>query len=177
MAAQTQNQNQAENRTEVLVHSAHVAELSASDINIEELEVMTLDYEQYGDEIVETIEMLNTATTCIANPDLPGCDRAPSVLRLSMGRDLVTARLGENKRITYTRDGKVIIRTDNAVLLADTRFVLFKFRSDGLLEARTKGRKLTWHGTEEIFGVYEFRKMIRDAIVAIVDIARDVLQS
>jgi len=176
MATQTQNQNQKQDRRETRIHPARVAELSSADIVIEESEVMTLDYVHYGDEIAETIEMLFRAEYCIKNPDLPGCI-APSVMRLSIGRDFVTARIGESKRVTYIRDGKVIVRAGNAVLLVDTRFVLFNFHPDGSLVPQAKSVRLTWHGSEEVFDAYEFRKMIRDAIVAIVDIARDVLQS
>ena len=177
MAAQNQNQD----RRKALIHPARVAELSTSDVSVEESELMTLNYVHYGDEIVETIEKLNMAAMCIKNNSgLPGCNHVPDVIRISVSprcRSFVTMRFGESdKRVTYRRD-KVIIRTGNAVLLVDTRFVLFNFHPDGFLVPQAKSVKLTWHGTEEAFDAYEFRKMIRDAIVAIVDIARDVLQS
>ena len=137
-------------------------------------EVMTLDYERHGDEVAEAIEMLFRVEHCIVNPDLTGCGRVPDVIHVSISprRDFVAVRIGD-KRITYTRD-KVIIHTGGAALLVDERFTLR--RLDGSLEPRTS-KRLTWHGTEEVFDAYEFRKMIRDAIVAIVDIARDALQS
>ena len=180
MVNQTQNQNQKQDRRETRIHPAHVTELSSADVAVEEREIMTLDYERYGDEIAETIEMLFKVELCTKNPGLASCSHVPDVIRVSISlqhRDFVTARIGESKRVTYIRDGKVIVRAGNAVLLVDTRFVLFNFHPDGSLVPQAKSVRLTWHGSEEVFDAYEFRKMIRDAIVAIVDIARDVLQS
>ena len=181
MAAQTQkNQNQKRDRRETRIHPARVAELNSSDVNIEESEVMTLNYYKYGDEIAETIEMFVMTETCIINPDLAGCNRMPHVIRVSISprRDFITLRFGESdKRITYRRDGKIVVRTGNAVLLVDERFVLFRYRPDGSLAPQAKSRKLTWHGTEEIFDTRAFRSLIRDSMAVLVEATRDVLQS
>ena len=139
-----------------------------------ECETMILDYEHHGDEVAEAIEMLTMLEICIVNPDLTGCGRVP-VSRLSIGHDFITVQFG-NKKITYTRGGKVTVETSNAALLVGDRFVLFS-RRDGSLEPRTMSMKITWHATEEVFYAYEFRKMIRDAIATILEVARDVLQS
>jgi len=169
-----------QNQKQTPIHPAHVAELNSSDVNIEESEVMTLNYYKYGDEIAETIEMLVMTETCIINPDLAGCNRMPHVIRVSISprRDFVTLRFGESdKRITYRRDGKIVVRTGNAVLLADSRFVLFKYRRDGSLVPQAKSARLTWHGTEEIYDTRAIREVIRNTITTILDVARDVLQS
>ena len=164
-----------------LVEPWRVAELSASDVNIEEREVMVLDNEYRGDEITETIEMLLKASICAKNPELLGCDRAPSVIRLAVGRDFVTVRFGESsERMTYRRDGKIVIRTGSVVLLADSRdsrFVLFRYRPDGFLEAQTKSTKITWHETEEVLDARRLRDMVRSSISALLDVARDVIQA
>jgi len=180
MAAQTQNHTQNQDRRKALIHPARVAELSTSDVSVEESELMTLNYVRHGDEIAETIEMLTMLETCIKNPGLSHCDRMPYIIRVSTSphRNFITLRFGESdKRITYKRDGKIVIRTGNAVLLVDTRFVLFNYRSDGSLMPQVKSTKITWHGTEEAFDAYEFRRLIRDSITAVVEAARDVLQS
>ena len=173
-------QNQSQDRREVLVHPARVAELSSADVVIEESELMTLNYVRYGDEIAETIEMLFKVEHCIKNPGLAGCNHVPDVIRVSISprrREFITVRFGESdKRVTYRRD-KIIVRTGNAVLLVDERFVLFNYRPDGSLAPQAKSAKLTWDGTEEILDAHEFRGLIRDSITAVVEAARDVLQS
>jgi hypothetical protein len=88
-------------------------------------------------------------------------------------------RFGESsKRITHAGGGKIVIRTGSVVLLVDfSRFVLFRHRSDGLLESQAKSTKITWHSNEKILDAYEFRDMVRSSISALLDVARDVIQA
>ncbi len=78
-----------------------------------------------------------------------------------VGGDRLTMKLSEHWRVKIMRDGAVVIKTGDYVLVADDKFLLLADR-DGRYVPVAKGDEITWDGTEEYFTPSDIRRLVKE---------------
>jgi hypothetical protein len=78
------------------------------------------------------------------------------------GEETLVLKLTEHWRIKIVRDGAVIVKVTNYVLIADEAFVLLEMDKHGYYVPVAKGREITWDGTEEYFTPHDLRRLVKD---------------
>ncbi len=79
-----------------------------------------------------------------------------------VGGDRLTMKLSEHWRVKIMRDGAVVIKAGDYVLVADDKFLLLAADRDGWYIPLTKGNEITWDGTEEYFMPSDIRRLAKD---------------
>jgi hypothetical protein len=123
--------------------------------DIETKEVIHVD-RLGADDVVRALEKLAEITV------------AGAELWMWVGGDRVTLKLSEHVKVKIMRDGAVIIKVPDYVLVADDKFVLLEASNDGW-RVVAKGKEITWAGTEEYFTPFDVLKLAKE-------VARRVLE-
>jgi hypothetical protein len=77
--------------------------------------------------------------------------------------EMLSMKLSEYWRVKIMRDGTVLVKTGDYVLVADDRFLLLSLDKDGFYIPIAKGDEITWDGTEELLSPSDLWRLIKDA--------------
>jgi hypothetical protein len=132
----------------------------------------------YMFEELETKEVLHIDR--IDNPW--AVDIARTLEKLAMGMsatvsmlisdDYVMMKVTDRWKVGISRDGAVIIRVSDCVLIADDKFLLLCMDDSGLYTPLAKGETITWDGTEEYFEPSDIRRLVKDAMKRVLERVR-----
>jgi len=88
------------------------------------------------------------------------------------GDDTLIIKLSNQWKVKIMRDGAVVVKVSDYVLIADDRFILLVADKDGWYVPIAKGDEITWDGTEEYFSPSDIRRLARDVARRILEQAR-----
>jgi len=89
-----------------------------------------------------------------------------------VGDDSLTMKLSSHWRVKIMRDGAVVVKAGDYVLIADYRFVLLRADEYGGYVPIAKGDEITWDGTEEFFAPSDIRHVVKDAMKHVLERAQ-----
>jgi hypothetical protein len=96
----------------------------------------------------------------------------PATVPMLISDDYVMMKVTDRWKVGISRDGAVIIRVSDCVLIADDKFLLLCIDDSGLYTPLAKGETITWDGTEEYFEPSDIRRLIKDALKRILERVR-----
>ena len=88
-----------------------------------------------------------------------------------VGSDRLTMK-SDRLRVKIMRDGAVVIKAGDYVLIADRRFVLLRADEYGSYVPIAKGSEITWDGTEEFFAPADIRKLAKETAKRVLERAQ-----
>jgi len=94
---------------------------------------------------------------------------APATTSLLISGDYVAMKVAEAWRVGISRDGAVIIKVPDCVLVADNKFLLLCMDEFGLYVPVAKSETITWSGTEEYFTPSDIRRMVKDELKRVLE--------
>jgi hypothetical protein len=89
---------------------------------------------------------------------------APATTSLLISGDYVAMKVADTWRVGISRDGAVIIKVPDCVLVADDEFLLLCMDEFSLYAPIAKGKAITWDGAEERFTPSDVRHLVKEAI-------------
>jgi hypothetical protein len=93
----------------------------------------------------------------------------PAVAIMSISDDYISLKVGDRWKVGISRDGAVIIKVPDCVLVADDKFLLLCMDDSGLYVPVAKAETITWDGTEEYFEPADVRRMIKDVLKRVLE--------
>jgi hypothetical protein len=96
----------------------------------------------------------------------------PATASLSISDSCVTMKVTDTWKVEIWRDGTVIIKVPDCVLIADDNFVLMCADKDGMYATVAKAKTVTWDGTEEYFTPSDVRHIVRDTLRRVLERTR-----
>ena len=97
---------------------------------------------------------------------------APATASVLISNSFVVLKVADRWKVGITRDGAVIIKVPDCVLIADDRFLLLCTDDSGLYVPVVKGETITWDGTEEYFTPSDVRRLVKDVLRRVLEYAR-----
>jgi len=97
---------------------------------------------------------------------------SPKAVTLIISDDFVTLKLTENWKVRVSRDGAVVIKVSDCVLVADSKFLLLCMDKDGYYTPVAKSEMITWDGTEEYFTPADIRRLVKETLRRILERAQ-----
>jgi hypothetical protein len=95
--------------------------------------------------------------------------KVPVTASLLISDDYVAMKITDTWKAEIWRDGAVVIKVPDCVLVADDEFLLLCADKDGLYVPVAKSRTVTWDGTEEYFTPSDVRHIVRDTLRRILE--------
>ncbi len=89
-----------------------------------------------------------------------------------VGSDRLTMKLSEHWRVKIMRDGAVVIKVTDYVLVADDKFLLLTADKDGWYVPVVKGNEITWGGTEEYLTPAIVRRLVKETLKRVLERAQ-----
>ncbi|MFZ8810367.1 MAG: hypothetical protein ACO2PN_19960 [Pyrobaculum sp.] len=96
----------------------------------------------------------------------------PATVPMLISDDYVMMKVTDRWKVGISRDGAVIIKVSDCVLIADDKFLLLCMGEDGRYAPIVKGETITWDGTEEYFEPADIRRLIKDVLRRILERVR-----
>jgi len=96
----------------------------------------------------------------------------PATVPMLISDDYVMMKVTDRWKVGISRDGAVIIKVSDCVLIADDKFLLLCMGEDGRYAPIAKGETITWDGTEEYFEPSDIRRLIKDALKRVLERVR-----
>jgi len=96
----------------------------------------------------------------------------PATVPMLISDDYVMMKVTDRWKVGISRDGAVIIKVSDCVLIADDKFLLLCMDDSGLYTPLAKGETITWDGTEEYFEPSDIRRLIKDALKRVLERVR-----
>ena len=96
---------------------------------------------------------------------------SPKATWLWISNDTVTLKLTENWKVSLSRDGAVVIKVPDCALIVDEKILLLCVDEDGLYAPVAKAETVTWDGTEEYFAPADIRRLVKETIKRILQLA------
>jgi hypothetical protein len=93
----------------------------------------------------------------------------PATTSLLISGDYVAMKVAEAWRVGISRDGAVVVKVPDCVLVADDKFLLLCMDESGLYVPVAKSETITWDGTEEYFTPSDIRRMVKDVLKRVIE--------
>jgi hypothetical protein len=93
----------------------------------------------------------------------------PATVSLIISDDYVAMKVTEKWKVGISRDGAVIIKVSDCVLVADDKFLLLCVDKDGLYMPVAKSETITWSGTEEFFEPADVRRLVKETLKRVLE--------
>jgi len=89
-----------------------------------------------------------------------------------VGDDRLTMKLSDRWRVKIMRDGAVVVKAGDYVLIADSRFMLLRADEYGGYVPIAKGSEITWDGTEEYLTPSDVRHRAKETLKRVLERAQ-----
>ncbi len=89
---------------------------------------------------------------------------APAVASVLISDDYIAMKVADSWKVGIMRDGAVIIKVPDCVLIADDKFLLLCMDVFGLYVPVAKSETVTWSGTEEYFTPSDVRRLVKETL-------------
>jgi hypothetical protein len=96
---------------------------------------------------------------------------SPKTASLLISDEYIALKLTENWKVGISRDGAVIIKVPDCVLVADDKFLLLCMDEDGYYTPIEKSETITWDGTEEYFSPSDVRRLVKEVLRRVFQLA------
>jgi len=96
----------------------------------------------------------------------------PDTASVSISSELIVLKLTRNWKVGISRDGAVVVKVSDCVLVADSKFLLLCMDKDGYYTPVAKSEMITWDGTEEYFTTYDLRRLVKDVLRRVLERAQ-----
>jgi len=128
--------------------------------NIETRETLWLDRldNPWAEEIARVLEKVFVETPAVASVVISG--------------EYVALKVAKDRRVEVWRDGAVVIKVPDCVLIADDKFLLLCMNEDGLYVPVAKSETITWEGTEEYFAPIDIYRNVKQTLKRVLERAR-----
>ena len=93
----------------------------------------------------------------------------PALASMLISDDCVMLKVADRWKIGISRDGAVIIKVSDCVLVADDKFLLLCMDDSGLYAPIAKGETITWDGTEEYFTPSDVRRLVKETMKRVLE--------
>ena len=96
----------------------------------------------------------------------------PTPATVSISDDFIMMKLSKSWKVGISRDGAVVVKVSDCVLVADSKFLLLCMDKDGYYTPVAKSEMITWDGTEEYFTTYDLRRLVKDVLRRVLERAQ-----
>ena len=97
---------------------------------------------------------------------------APAMASMLISDDYVMLKVADRWKVGISRDGAVIIKVPDCVLVADDKFLLLCMDEDGYYTPVAKSETVTWDSTEEYFTPSDVRRLVKETLKRVLERAR-----
>ena len=142
------------------VSRSEISNVRSYMVEIETREALWLDRvdNPWAEEIAKVLEKVFVETPAVASVVISG--------------EYVALKVAKDRRVEVWRDGAVVIKVKDCVLVADDKFLLLCMNEDGFYEPVAKAELITWEGTEEYFAPIDIYRNVKQTLKRVLEHTR-----